>query len=183
MQLITSIIILAISALGIGLFGMPQYKQIQEYQAKKESYLSVRENAKTLTKRRQELMSRKSGIDEGKLALLEKMLPNSPKNVALILELDQLARKYGVSLKNIKIEDTQKKPDVSAVNTESAVSADTGAININFTLIGPYENFTDFVRAAEKNLRLIDFKSVEFSTTEDSDQYEYSVAIRAYWLK
>ena len=182
MQLIISITIFIASIAGVVLFGMPQYEKIQEYKIKKDSYNEVLDSARTLTQKRKELMERKAGIDEGKLALLDKMLPSSPQNVALILELDALARKYDLSLQNVKIEDTQKKTDTNPTVTVG-ISADTGTLNINFSLIGPYTNFTDFVRAAEKNLRLIDFQRIEFTAQEDKEQYQYNITIRTYWLK
>ena len=166
MQLIISIIILISSIAGVVLFAVPGYKEIDEYKVKRDSYHGVLDSARTLTQKRIELMDRKARIDIDKLAQLEKMLPNSPQNVGLILELDALARKYGLSLKNVKIEDNQKKPDVTPGAVPTGVNTDTGTLNINFTLIGPYVNFTDFVRASEKNLRLIDFQSIEFTDIE-----------------
>ncbi len=55
-----------------------------------------------------------------------------------------------------------------------------------------YNNFINFTKDMEKNLRLVDISSVEFSAAEGSsnsksgnsnDVYKYNFKIKTYWLK
>jgi Tfp pilus assembly protein PilO len=184
MQLIISIIIIIASIATVALFGVPQYNMMKDLGIKKSEYTSVLANAKTLAEKRKSLLDKRNTVDTVKLEKLEKMLPNSPENVALILELDALARTYGLSLQNVKVEDAAiaAAADISK-KPITGISNEVGTLNINFTIIGPYINFTDFVRAAEKNLRMIDIQKISFTTQEDKDQYQYTMNVRTYWLK
>lgn len=165
------------------MFGVPEYNKTQSLKTEKDQYTSVLANAKTLTEKRKDLMTKRNNIDSEKLARLEKMLPDSPQNVPLILELDALARNYGLSLQNVKIEDAAAAATDGTKKPIPGVSSDVGTLNINFSLIGPYTNFTDFVRAAEKNLRVIDMQKISFAPQEDKEQYQYNMSVRTYWLK
>lgn len=183
MQLIFSIVIIIASTLGVVLFGVPQYKQIQELSGEKADYVDVLDKAKILTQKRKELIDKRNNLNTDDLKKIEKMLPNSPQNVPLILELDELARKNNLSLQNIKVEDVPKGAAAVSKEIPVGVSSEVGTLNITFSLVGTYVDFTEFLRAAEKNLRVIDFQKIGFITQEEKDQIQYTVAIRTYWLK
>lgn len=184
MQAILSIIIILASIISVVLFGVPQYKHIGELKTKQTEYITVLEKVKTLTQKRKELTDKRKDLDIAKLEKLEKMVPNSPENVPLILELDALARHYNLSLQNVKVEDPVATTTSDAgKKLTTGLSSEVGVLVTNFSVTGSYVNFTDFVRALEKNLRIIDVQKIAFTALEDKDQYQYSMSIRTYWLK
>jgi Tfp pilus assembly protein PilO len=185
MQVILSIIIIITSIISVVLFGVPQYKKIDELKLTQGEQIGVLEQSKILTQKRKDLVEKRKNIDGTQLARLEKMLPDSPENVPLILEIDALARRYNLSLQNIKIEDSANTKVVDPIKKTTIVSLgeDIGVLTINYSVTGSYVNFTDFVRAMEKNLRLIDVQKISFNAQEEKNQYQYTMSVRTYWLK
>lgn len=185
MQVILSIIIIITSIISVILFGVPQYKKIDELKLKQGEHTGVLEESKVLTQKRKDLIEKRKSIDSAQLGRLEKMLPDSPENVPLILEIDALARQYNLSLQNLKVEDPSAASVVDIVKktTVTSLGDDVGVLTINYSVTGPYSNFTDFVRALEKNLRIIDIQKISFTAQEDKSQYQYTMSVRTYWLK
>ena len=77
----------------------------------------------------------------------------------------------------------------SNVNTQVS-RKDYGVWNLGFSTQGTYSNFVNFVKDLEKNLRIVDIVSVDFSSSSGigvnpalSSIYKYDFKIKTYWLK
>lgn len=185
MRLILSIIMLIASIAGFGFFIVPKYQSIQALRVEKADYNQVLANARKLQEERNKLVEKYNAFDPVLLGKLEKMLPKNPENMKLILQLNDIARQYGIVLQNVKIEDmaqdaqnTATRPGQAPANTE------IGTLKITFSVTGPYTGFTNFLKVAEKDLRVVDFQKISFTALDEAKQnYQYTVSIKTYWLK
>jgi Tfp pilus assembly protein PilO len=165
-------------------FIVPQYKAAQALKAQAADYNQILENARRLQEERNKLVTKYNAFDQGLIGKLNTMLPRNPENVKLILELDSIAKQYGMTLQNVKIEDTANDTPNSTRPGAAPVNPDIGTLRITFSLAGSYEGFTNFIRTIEKSLRIIDIQKVAFTALDDTKStYQYTVGIKTYWLK
>jgi Tfp pilus assembly protein PilO len=175
---------LAASVAGFAVFIVPHYQNVSALRAQAKDYNQVLANARTLQEERNKLVTKYNAFDPALLAKLDAMLPRNPENVKLILELDGVAQQYGMSLQNVKIEDsTNDSQNAAARPGAPAANADVGTLKITFSISGTYTGFTSFIKTIEKSLRIVDIDKVTFTALDDRQNYQYTVGIKTYWLK
>lgn len=176
---------LVASIAGFAVFIVPHYNQISDLRAQKADYEIVLANARKYKEERNALVKRYNAFDAIKLGQLATMLPNNPENMKLILALQSVASQYGLVLQNVKTEDSAETS--SAANRPgpgSQTSADLGTLTINFSVSGPYTAFTNYIRAIEKSLRMIEIQKISFAASDPKTQnYQYTVSVKTYWLR
>lgn len=185
MRLILSLIMFIASGAGIIFFIIPEYQSIQDLRTEKADYNQILTNARKLQEQRNKLVDKYNAFEPTALGKLTTMLPTTPENVKLILELDAVARQYGMILQNVKIEDATKETQTTAARAGQApANPDIGTLKITFSLAGPYNGFVSFVKTVERNLRIVDFQKVSFTSVDETKSiYQYTVDIKTYWLK
>ena len=159
----------------------PSYQEIKRLTIERESYNNALDNAKKLQAVRDELLAKYNAFPSTDLDRLEHMLPNNVDNVRLVLEIDRMAAKYGMSIKNIKISgDTDRGKERSLIGKDDKLY---GTLALDFSVDGPYSNFNSFLSDLEKSLRIVDIDGISFSASEERSVYQYNVKIKTYWLK
>ncbi len=169
----------------------PRYKQVQAMRADVASYDGRLATAEKLKASREDLITRYNNISKADLDNLKTLLPDSVDNIRLIIQLDSLATKNGLSsLRNVQYDpnkaDPSAKPD--APLTAQSVQKQYGEFTISFETVGPYKNFLAFLSDLEQNLRLVDITAVNFNLTSGPDKgvvdsISYTVTLKTYWLK
>jgi Tfp pilus assembly protein PilO len=191
-RFIMPIIILGIAIAVFFTFANPIYTEISTLKAQSASYDEALNNSKALETERDKLTQKYNEIAAENLDRLNKMLPENVDNIRLILEIEKLATPYGMVLKDVKYDTTEEEtPKVNAVtpgNPAPSARKEYGTWELEFSTTGTYPNFLNFLRSLEKNLRIVDISSVEFSSPEGSSTntvpaYNYKFKIRTYWLK
>ncbi len=115
-------------------------------------------------------------------------LPDGVDNVQLLLELSSLLRKYGqgIDWKNIKLNDT--KTSTPAPTTAGGSSIDVGYkdYQLEFSLIGRYQNVLNFLKVLEHNLRLLDIVGLKLTQESNKalaqDSYNFNITLRTYFF-
>lgn len=115
----------------------------EEFRAKEEYLLNIENNLKELSKYKEEV----SKIDS--------VLPSDPSIAALMNYFQKESSQNGLILKKI---------DVSGLFTEAEAQSKIQKMPFSITVSGSYDSFKNFVLAVYKNTRLIEIKSIEFST-------------------
>jgi len=168
--------------------------------AQVSSYDEALSNSKALGDERDKLTKVKNAISTSDLAKIQKLLPSSIDNIRLILEIGQIAKPYGMVLKDVKYNSTSSSDatkNTTSVITPVAVGGtgantpvkDYGVWNLSFSTIGTYSNFLNFTKDLENNLRIVDISSVQFSSVTTTGSvsatptYKYDFEIKTYWLK
>jgi len=195
-RFIIPIILIGTSIAGFFMLVNPVYKEMSMLKAKMVSYNQALNNSKALENERDKLTKKYSDIDPENLDKIVKLLPDSVDNIRLILEIEKIASPYGMILKDVKY-DAEKK-DVATDSSTSAISQiteevsnkDYGVWSLEFSTEGTYNNFLNFMRDLESNLRIVDISSIQFASSAEisskpsaSESYKYGFRINTYWLK
>lgn len=205
-------VILILIAFGIFfVFTNPLYNGMSGLRAQVASYDEALNNSKALENERDKLTAKYNSINPENLIKLQKLLPDNIDNIRLILEIEQIAAPYGMVLKDVKYSTakTETTTPSSAVIPRSVPgnlpgnlsgnvavnktqSKDYGVWDLEFSTTGSYNNFLNFTKDLESNLRIVDIASVQFSSSSSSsklsesspeESYKYNFKIKTYWLK
>jgi len=175
----TAIVLLFLSV-GISYtFTNDQYQDVKELQALSNKYSETLLNARAIVELRDQLLLTYESLPQADIDRINKALPDKMDTVRLALDLDGIASRYGVTIKSIQT--TVVSNDLnSVILPENAGVYDKATVSFNF--VSNYENFTQLVTDLEKNLRIMDLKTVSFQAAE-SGLYEHQVLVETYWLK
>lgn len=180
MRTIFSIIMLLASIGGFVVYTIPTYADVKTIGVQKTEYLDLLQSARTLAEKRDQLLQIYNSISPDEIARLEKMLPQNPDNVKLILEIDALAKNQALALQNVKIKEAT---DTNSKNKTAKANADIGTLTLEFTTVGPYAGYVNFINILEKNLRIMNIKKVSFLAPDDKANYQYQTTVETYWVK
>lgn len=196
LRLILPIILIGIAITGFAMVISPSTKEIKTLNAQVASYNEALDNAKELEAEREKLTQKFNSMNPSDISKLEKLLPDSVDNIKLVLEVEKLATPYGMFLRDVKY-DTLKKEDEKDKNTEvyrgseiNIPSQDNyGTWDLEFSVEGSYTNFLGFLKDLERNLRVMDISSIQFSSVSavgnsvSANIYKYGFKVKTYWLK
>lgn len=169
--------------LSVGLFytfTSPQYEDVRALQASAGEYRNVIENVSRIAETRDALLVDYQSIPTDELVRLEKILPDNVDTVRLALDLDTIAARYAISIKDVQV-DTKVDPNAALlVLPEHAEPYEK--VTVSFSFISNYENFMKMLSDLERSLRIMDVKSVTFKVS-DTGLYEHRMSVETYWLK
>ncbi len=167
-----------------------------------DAYNQALDNSYALEKERDALLAKKSAISEDNLEKIEKLLPQNVDNIRLILEIQEMAQPFGMTLKDIKYnvvkETTENEGAVAQAAVAKTAPKDYGVFDLEFSTSGTYDNFLRFTKTLESNLRIVDISSIAFSSSNiavtgatagmtpqinSPEIYKYNFKIKTYWLK
>jgi len=139
--------------------------------------------AKLLGKRVNELNGQYNSFSADDQSRLNMLLPDHVDNIQLIIDVNGVAKKNGMGIKNIKVTTDEDGSTQETAQTTAASSATTlGSMTLSFSVTGSYDAYKNFIRDLAGSLRIIDISSTSFNT-DDKGIYTYNVELRTYWLK
>ncbi|KND50354.1 MAG: putative pilO [Parcubacteria bacterium C7867-007] len=164
---------------------VPTYKNtISTTQSRIDSYESALAAAKRFSAKEADLAQQRAAIDPASIARLEAFLPDGVNNVQLILDLDGLAARSGMTLSNFNIDVSSVTNGVSATDP-TALVLETGdpvdSIELSVEATGTYSEFRTFIDGIERSLRPLDIVNIEVSNGANGI-YRYTMTMRIYWL-
>ncbi|KND49157.1 MAG: putative pilO [Parcubacteria bacterium C7867-008] len=177
----------ALLVAGALIFGyiVPTYKgTITATQGRIQSYENALAAAKRFSQKEADLAQQRAAIDPQQLARLENFLPDGVNNVQLILDMDGLAARSGMTLSNFNI-DTSSVTNGSAPLNPNALVLESGdpvdSIELSVEATGTYSEFRTFLDGIERSLRPLDIVNIEVSSGANG-VYRYVLTMRIYWL-
>ena len=183
MKNIIPIIVTIISIATFVLVVQPQYNEIKAMQSKETELEDVLDNARKLQSLRDGLLDKRKEIASADIRRLEKLIPESADNVKLILEFEQIADRYGLSIDAASATKESEDGGAQAQNFDIETK-DYGIITLDFTLNGGYAELISFLKDVEKNLRITDIRSLSITPSDGlSNDYSYALTVDTYWLK
>lgn len=195
MRFIIPIVLVGIGVAVFFAFTSPIYDDISMLRLRALSYNEALGNSKALENARDALTAKKNSIDPDNLLKLERLLPQSIDNIRLILEIEKIALPYGMALKDVKYNTSDTDPSQAGVGIAVGGAVqnkgkDYGVWDLEFSTVSPYNNFLNFMKDLESNLRIVDVSSITFSSATGGgvnpaspDTYKYNFKIKTYWLK
>jgi Tfp pilus assembly protein PilO len=197
MKFFSSILFLILSISIFFVFIDPFYLQVKTLRSDVDTYNKALNNSTELQKTRDSLLGIYNSIKKEDKDRLSHLLPNNIDNIELILEIEKIANSHGLPVGNIRF-DTKSLEDKNASSgnlliNPSGGSSSYGVFPMDFTIEGRYDTFISFLKDLEKNLRLVDVKSISFTSNapissipggiNDSNVYNYTLKVQTYWLK
>jgi hypothetical protein len=176
----------------------PTYASITALRAQESQYDEALSKARDLQAIRDQLLARYNTFSQTDLERLQKLLPDHIDNVRLILDLDSMASKYGMRVRDVSIDTTGS--GVTATKVVAAAGGSVGgsaaapasqqlgpssqpyeSVILSFSVSGTYDTFRQYLSDLEKSLRLSDVIGVSFVPT-DAGIYDFTVHLKTYWL-
>jgi hypothetical protein len=141
--------------------------------------------------REAELARQRDQLPQDELSRLESFLPDGVDNVRIILDLNALASRTGISLADFTVGESSAAP----APVDGAAPADTPAplggfqngslvdsVDLSVTATGTYHAFRSFLDGIESSLRPMDVVRLDVKGSA-TGVYTYSVTLRIYWLR
>ena len=174
---------LAISAGIIFAYIQPTYSgTIAETQAAIKGNAAAIAAAEAYKEKENELALKKSEIQEEDITRLEALLPDSVNNVQVILDLNALASRSGVTLSDIDVTTSSRGSGAQSDSPEVTTQGPIGSVDLTLTAIGTYQSFRTFLSGIEYSVRILDVSTLSVKGS-DTGVYSYKMAIRLYWLR
>lgn len=137
-------------------------------------------NADRIKNKILDLQKAENSISAEDLDKLNKFIPSYIDNVNLLIDINNIAIKRGMTIKNVKVRDS-KRPETAAA---SASLSQTGILPayMSFSITGNYETLVGFLDDLASSLRVIDPVSLSFSVDEKGVN-QYNFEVKTYWVK
>jgi Tfp pilus assembly protein PilO len=177
-------IILIVVSIGVFFFFIdPQKKELDTLLEEKNKNDVTIQKATELRAARGILGEKYKNISQDERTKLSQMLPDTVDNVRLILDINNIADKYGIVLKGISISggpvDEGKEVNRGAGTTSGKLY---GTIQLSFSFSANYDIFKIFLKDLEDSLRLVDITDFSIASSENGF-YNYSITLNTYWLR
>lgn len=171
-------------AAAIGLFALytnPTYQGTKGLQQEAQVYDDALNKSQELRTTRDQKIAAFNTFSVENKNRLERILPDNVDNIHLIIDINNIAARHGLSLKNVElgtVSDSASARSAAAVGTSGEA---VGSVDLGFTLSASYDNFLAFLQDLEHSLRVLDIEKISF-TAGLTDLNDYTLNIRTYWL-
>ncbi len=156
-------------------------RSVQELQDERLRYEEALGKTREIEEVRKGLLAIYNAIPVVDRENLEKLLPDHIDSVRLIIDVNNIASQYSMTLKNISLTEVGAASASAKTLAIGPEEDQFKSVGLKFGVSGSYDAFRSFVRDLERSLRLVDIDTVSFNAQEDS--YEYAVTISTYRLK
>jgi Tfp pilus assembly protein PilO len=199
-------IILIVLAIGLyATFTRGMIDEVKTIRGINDQYTQAIQNADNLIKVRDQVLKDYNSLSAEDKSRLDKMIPDTTDNIRLVIDLNNVARLRGVSLRGIKasavsatkspaktgapVAGFTTKTDLSTPSSSNNITL-TGTIptpvldvvSISFSVSAPYLQFIEFMRDLEGNLRIMDLNHLTMAVN-DTGTYDFGVQLSTYWLR
>ena len=154
-------------------------RSIKELVEERTRYSDALQKTQEIEDVRKGLLSRFNAIPLEDRERIEKLLPDHIDSVRLIIDVNNIASQYDMTLRNISLVDSDSQAAESSVGIGPQDTLFKG-VGLKFNVAGSYDNFRSFLRDLEQSLRLVDVRTVSFIAQDNS--YDYSVTLLTYKL-
>ncbi len=147
-------------------------------------------DAQALDAKASDLLSQYNSFSQNDLARLEKFLPSAVDNVQLIIDVNNIATRHSMIVKNVKVTTDQEAAQANQVGRGQNLGQSVGtnlpagvhAVLISFSVSGNYQKLQDFLSDLSRSLRLVELDGLSFTST-DKDQFQYDLQLKTFWFK
>lgn len=178
-NIISILLILAAIAL-FAFFTNPRFAEVQTLADEVAQFDDALERSKELISLRDALLSRYNSIPTQDINRIGTMLPDSIDTVRLIIDIDALAARYGMSLANISIGSADEPAVRGGIGPTGSAF---GKLTLSFTVASTYDRFHAFLGDLERSLRILDITSISFGSPTAAGVTPYNISLTTYWLK
>ena len=176
-------LILLVAAVGL-FFGYTNraFQGTKDISAQAAAYDQALTTANQLKSQRDQLLSKRDTFSTDDVQKLERMLPDNVDNIRLIIDINSIAARHSLALKNVSLGTVSSGSTAQSAVAVGASGSPVGSVDLGFTVTAPYTTFQAFLADLEHSLRLIDVEKITFKGAGTADSADYTLSIRTYWL-
>lgn len=185
MSRLTPFVLLALAIALFFVYVRPTFSgHIHDTRQQIESYDNALLAAQRFQQKEAQLTQAKAQIPPESLDRLRAFLPDGVDNVQLILDMDALAARSGVTLSDFDIKNLSSEASTTEAAPGLALvsSSPVDSLNLTFKASGTYGAFRTFLAGIETSLRPLDVVSLSLDDSA-TGVYTYTVTVRIYWLR
>lgn len=189
MRYIFAILALIIAGAIFFWYTKPTYDSVQSIKDESSQYDAALSKAAELQQLKQQLLQRYNSFSPTDLDRVQKLLPDHVDNVALILDLDNLAAKYKMPIENVDVSTpASTATGETGVASIGASGQKYNSVTIRFSTRGTYTDFISLMKDLEQSLRVVDLVGLTLApnagtSSSGETQYTFDMTLRTYWLK
>jgi len=175
-------LILIVLAVGIYFtFTRVKIDEFQVVRAVNAQYETALQNSEKLIKTRDDVLKTYNQIDPVNQDRLDKIVPDNVDNVRLIIDVNGVASRHNIVVKNIKTStsgDAAGQPN----NTDENSSSEYNTVVLSFDISANYQTFVAFLKDLEASLRILEISKISLKAT-DTGIFDYTIEAKTFWLK
>jgi len=181
MRIALPIVLLIIAVASFVVYTNPTYQTIKTLGIEESSYNEALTRSREVQEVRNKLISKYNTFSPDDLHRLDRLLPDHVDNIRLIIDIDNIAARYNLRIRNVALAGTKDGREERSGLAVGSSGDPIGVVQVGFTIAARYEDFVRFLEDLERSLRIVDVTGVSF-TTGEGDLQEYGVSLRTYWL-
>lgn len=131
---------------------------------------------------KQKLAEAYDSMSEEDKKRLNTLLPDSPQNIGLIIDLNALAAEKGITVSNINVDASEIAPAQTTDTGAPAAPNSEQPLDVNITAVGTYSTLKAFLSGLAQSGRLLDLRELSIQGS-DTGVYTYGIRLRTYWLR
>jgi len=181
-KFLTPLILVLIAGATFFLYTNPKYQEIKTLRLQEREYDDALTKSKELQQARNQLIAKSDTFSPDDIRKLERLLPDNVDNIRLILDIDNIAMRYGLRIRGVSVSDPKGSRKEVGGETIGAAQDKIGSVELSFTIAARYEDFLRFLGDLERSVRVVDIQTMAF-TVGEGDLVQYSLLIKTYWLR
>lgn len=137
------------------------------------------------------LLGEYNSISQENINKVNKMIPSGSDQMKLVVQIENMMKSRGLSLKSIDTKESDKKisfktktdaeEDKEDVTGEKKEEKMISLLSLSIKAQGSYSAFHSFLIEAERSLRLLDIDSVKINTVANKEIYDFSIEAHSYY--
>lgn len=175
--------ILILFGAAVTIFMVPTRAIMSQITPDKEKVADLKtalDNADKIDAAREKLQAKRTTFTKDDIDKLNKLLPSTVDSVRLVIDINTIASRQGMVLTNVVISPREKGSNLSSA--VGPVSDLFEAAQVDFTVLGEYIEYKNFINDLARSIRIIDIEKAAFSSNKEGE-YSYTMSIKTYWLK
>ncbi len=181
-QLLLPLILFGASAALFVVYTNPEYQKVQALQAEQASYDEALTKSQEVKKERDRLISRRNTFDTANLEKLEKILPDNVDNIRLVIDINNIAARHGISVSDVQLGTISDAAEARGASAVGASGSAVGSVELGFSFSSTYEDMLAFLVDLEHSLRIINVEQIGFTASPVGNTQEFTFKIRTFWL-
>lgn len=166
---------------------------IAELKVEKNRYDEALEKTRNIERARDGLEAKYNSIGKEGEERINTMLPRGIDSVRLIVDIDNIARFYGLTMSNIKVADPKDRGRTSEEVESAPKPGSYSFVNLDFEVEGSYESLANFLKDLGESLRILDVTKVTIESAKpkliegqkigpEELVYKMKIILKAYYL-
>ena len=173
--------ILVVAAIGLFVvYTNPSYQASKALVTQENAYDDALTKSQELKGVRDQLLSKRNTFAASDVQKLQEILPDNVDNIRFLIDINNIAARHNLSLKNVQLGTITNGTTAQAANL-AASGGPVGSVDISFSVNASYNDMLAFLQDVEHSVRITDVEKLDFSTSAVNNP-DYSFTVRTYWL-